>query len=411
MNSKTKEYRQQIADAFIKSLSENPIEWKKEWECTGMVPRNAIKNTPYKGLNRFWLSYVQQQKQWDDPRWCTFNQLKEQGWHLTKGSKGQRVEYWMPYDKEKKKATTWDEYREFCRNKNPGDPDKYSLQAKYYTVFNACQIEGMPVLEKPPVHDIQPSGVISRISTSMGVPISNDGGDRAFYDVMSDHIHLPEPGAFTSDYAYNSTALHELAHSSGHPSRLNRNTVGTFGSPDYAFEELVAEISSCFMSAELPAEQTPEHIENHKAYVQSWIQEIKKQPETLMKALKEAEKAANYLDFHAGLLSKKEYNKNLGSSIEVPVDKVMSVQQQQQMQTATYTPRRYQMDKDGEMRRTFNGKLPEEFTTEDVNAFWAETEKLIKSLQEKEPNPSPIKRITRQPMQKQKKAKFTELER
>ena len=112
------------------------------------------------------------------------------------------------------------------------------------------------------------------------------------------------PQYFDSPYAYDSTALHELAHATGAAHRLNRNIKNVFGTEDYAYEELIAEISSCFMSANLQLEQSNEHIENHKAYVQSWIETIREKPESLVKAVQQAEKVDSYMEYKAELLTK-----------------------------------------------------------------------------------------------------------
>ena len=117
-----------------------------------------------------------------------------------------------------------------------------------------------------------------------------------YYIPAKDEIHLPEKDSFFNSYAYNATALHELAHATGHEKRLNREMKGHFGTPEYAYEELVAEMTSCFLSADLQVEQTQEHIDNHKAYVQSWIQMIEDKPENLVKAIAQAEKASQYMD-------------------------------------------------------------------------------------------------------------------
>lgn len=118
---------------------------------------------------------------------------------------------------------------------------------------------------------------------------------------------------------FNATALHELSHSTGHPTRLNRPQGAFFGTEQYAYEELVAEMCSCFMGTELQTEATPQHIDNHKAYVQSWIQAIREKPETLVKAIKDAQAAANFMDYKAGLITEKEYEKACGSVMEVRV--------------------------------------------------------------------------------------------
>ena len=132
---------------------------------------------------------------------------------------------------------------------------------------------------------------------------------------------MPTDYIFATTYAYNATALHELSHSTGHPTRLNRPQGGFFGSEEYAYEELVAEVCSCFMGVNLSAEATPEHIENHKAYVQSWIREIRDKPESLIRAIKDAQTAASYMDMKAGLITEKEYEKACASAMEINVAK------------------------------------------------------------------------------------------
>lgn len=85
MNEKTKEFRQQIAEVFIRSLDEKQLEWKKEWNGMGIYPVNAINNRRYKGVNKFWLAITAMSRGTDDPRWCTFKQIQDKGWKLNKG--------------------------------------------------------------------------------------------------------------------------------------------------------------------------------------------------------------------------------------------------------------------------------------------------------------------------------------
>lgn len=313
---KVKEYREKIADAFIKSLEEEPKNWQKKWKGIGSKPVNAATKKPYKGINRLWLGYVQSSSGTDDPRWCTFKQAKQQGWHIRKGSKGTQVEYWMPYDTENKEALTWGEYHRL------EDREGIKLKAKYFTVFHASQIDGMPKLEPLSRNDIHVAEIVNRISGKMGTEILYDGGDEAYYSKLEDKIHLPEPGCFESEYAFHSTALHELSHATGHSSRLNRYIDGGFGDEYYAYEELVAEISSCFMSEELTIELDEAHFENHKAYLQSWISGIRQKPEVLIKAIKDAEKAADYLEMQAELCTELEYKQRSEEAFEVSEDKL-----------------------------------------------------------------------------------------
>lgn len=329
MNNFTKQYRKNIADIFLKSLTENSLEWKKNWSGLSTRPVNAVTGKKYKGINTFYLSFIATARAIDgkiDPRWATFNQAKSKGWKIKKGAKGYKVEYWQPYNFLAKKQITWDEYHAAAAE------DKVGVISKYYTVFNGNDIEGIPPLQETKVKGIVEDALIEKIRKGMDIQIINDGGDRAYYSPSRDEIHLPARDNFFSSYDYACTALHELSHATGAKTRLNREQGGGFGSEKYAYEELVAEISSCFMGADLQIEQTQEHIDNHKAYVQSWIKAIQEKPDSLVKAIKDAEKAANLLEYHAGILTRQEYNNTLQESEEVPEHKVFSEEQVRTME-------------------------------------------------------------------------------
>ena len=295
--------QQQLAEQFLHILEEEKLDWRKEWSGIPERPYNPISKTVYHGSNYFSLLLTSMVKGYQDPRWCTFAQIKEQGWTL-KAGKGQsaKIEFWYPYDREQKKSISWQEFREVGGQIN----DRYQLYSRAYSVYNGDMIIGIPKLEVRQ-NEIQPVELVDTISRNMGVPISYHQTARAFYRPIEDRIYLPYRQQFNSEYAYASTALHELSHATGAEHRLNRKQGGEFGTEPYAYEELVAEISSCFLSSELPIGQTEEHLQNHKAYVQSWIQGIKEQPEALFRAVKDAEQAAAYLEYHGGLITLEEY--------------------------------------------------------------------------------------------------------
>lgn len=323
------EYRAELAETFAHILEEQGLNWKKEWHGQGInAPYNAVTKAHYRGINAFWLSLVSMAKGYTDPRWVTMVQIMDndgkyhpkESWHLKKGSKAAYVEYWYPYDLKEKKAVTWKQYKDAL---NDGRTEaEFKLSSRYYAVFNAQNVEGMPPLEVKQVQSVPIDQLVQTLSQNMGVPVFTDGGDRAYYSPRKDEIHLPKPESFFSEYAFNSTALHELAHSTGHASRLNRDLSGGFGSQAYAYEELVAEMCSAFMSADLAATATPEHIENHKAYVQSWIKAIREKPETLVKAIKDAQEAAVYMDSQAELIPEEENRKVMESAMEISEDKI-----------------------------------------------------------------------------------------
>ena len=318
------EYRAELAETFANVLEEHGLQWRKEWRGTGGdAPHNGITKANYRGCNAFWLSLISMLKGYTDPRWVTMVQIMDndgkyhpkEKWHLKAGSKATYVEYWYPYDIENKKALTWEQYKhEIANGRNTSE---FRLSTKYTAVFNAHDIEGMPELPIFEESDITQDELIAKLSEGMEVEILTDGGDRAYYSPSQDKIHLPSPSSFTSEYAFNATALHELSHATGHPSRLDRDMGGFFGSSQYAYEELVAEMCSCFMGVNLDQTASPDHINNHKAYVQSWIKAIRDKPETLIRAIKDAQSAAAFMDWKAGRITDKEYSQTLNSTMEI----------------------------------------------------------------------------------------------
>lgn len=299
--------QQQLAEEFVTLLETEQLEWKKGWSGISARPYNPVTGTVYHGVNRFRLLLTAQALGYQDPRWCTFHQIQQNNWRLKSG-KGQssRVEIWMPYDRELKKWITWEEFRE-----QGGITERYCLRTKSYPVFNGDMIEGIPQLEVT-LQEVDSVELVDTISDSMQVPIVYHETDRAFYRPSEDRIYLPNREQFFSTYDYASTALHELAHATGAAHRLNRKLTGSTSQESYAQEELVAEITSCFLSSELPVQQTEEHIRNHQAYVQSWIRQIREKPESLIRAIQSAEQVSNYLEYHGKRITREEYQKRVG---------------------------------------------------------------------------------------------------
>ena len=314
------EYRTELAEAFAHILEEKGLDWKEGWAGGGIgAPRNGVTKACYRGSNAFWLSLIAMAKGYDDPRWVTMVQIMDKKktyhpkdkWHLKAGSKAVYVEYWYPFDLIKRRALTWEQHAEEL--KNGRTESEFRLASQYTAVFNACEVEGIPELKKEPPREITPNELVEKLSKGMGVEIVHAGGE-AYYQPLHDKIYLPVPGTFFSNYDYNSTALHELAHATGHTSRLHREMGSRFGSSSYAYEELVAEMASCFMGVNLDGDIPQSHLDNHKAYVQSWVQLVREKPEMLMKAIKEAQTAASYMDWKAGLITEIEYLKTAGSA-------------------------------------------------------------------------------------------------
>lgn len=328
-NKEKQSFREQMAEAFIKSLEENPKHWIKKWSSneTGRA-FNMSSGIPYSGNNAIWLKFVETNNGYNDPRWLTFNQVikmneklkDDEKIRIPKGTKMTKVEYYFMYDNLNHKTIDWVIYNSLSEkdkkevvsveDKKTGETvvkQRYVLCSKDHYVFNAAQLENIPKFEvERTVNDIEPSLIVDSIAEGMGVQIIEKEQDRAFYTPLNDQIVLPCRYQFDSDYDYQATALHELGHATGHSKRLNRTLSTRFGSEEYAYEELVAEMTSCFMSEYVESPMSEADMENHVAYVQSWIKSIKNDKNYLFKAIKEANKAADYMIEKGGLEALKE---------------------------------------------------------------------------------------------------------
>ena len=165
-----------------------------------------------------------------------------------------------------------------------------------YNMFNCSLVNGI----EPPLAlqqaSLEHSEYITAIINGLGVNYKEEG-DRAYYSSKTDTVVVPPSALFSSKQAYYATQLHELSHSTGHPTRLNRPLGNEFGSKEYALEELNAEIASSFLCADLELEEVVHEHEdmpgaamNHAAYVQNWIQVLENEPEALFKAISTAQK-------------------------------------------------------------------------------------------------------------------------
>lgn len=322
---KKEEYRKSVADQFLKLLDkENPVDafaWVKQWQFVDM-PRSLITGKEYSGTNSYLLKMEQMVRGYNDPRWITFLECEQfEGAHVKKEEHGTEIQRWLVMDKTKTKgeAGAIIDFPEMNRLIKDGrDENDFAIFPEYYEVFNAEQCEGLPPLENELHNDIKQDDYVSKVVESMNVPIYNNGGDNAYYRPDEDAVHLPQKEVFKSSYAYNATALHELAHASGADTRLQRsgiNDCNCFDDKQYGYEELIAEMTACFAAANLMSDETgmdeyiAAHAENHYKYVKSWAESIRADPNILIDAMDEAQLAADFLDVHGGVMDIADFNK------------------------------------------------------------------------------------------------------
>ncbi len=328
MDKTAKEFRERVTQRFIDLLENKELNWIKEWSSGSIKqPISGINGRRYKGINIFNLYITMLENGWTDPRWFTFNKLGmlnrndgEDGHPMVKkGEHGTKVEFWFLFDSRaengQKSVMTIQDARKLV-NSGMREWKDFKWKCRIHTVFNAHQIEGLKLQdpeERKRNMDVTVDQVVNDISKSMGVPINYDEGDRCYYRPSEDAIYLPKPEYFKTSYAFNSTALHELGHATGAECRLNRGLMNVFGTEEYAFEELIAELTSCMFSAEIAEphdddnEYWEHHLKNHAAYVQNWIRQLKKDSTALERAIKQAEMATDFLEMHAGIIKPEEY--------------------------------------------------------------------------------------------------------
>lgn len=284
-----KPFHEVVAEKLIEQLKQGTAPWQMPWKAGdggGMMPFNPTTGKRYKGINAIHL--LSQGR--DDQRWLTFNQAKAAGAQVRKGEKSTSIQYWK-FEEERAKR---DENNKPVLDGN-GDPVKVRVRLErpkmfMANVFNAEQIDGLPLYQKP----VQTWNAQERAETILqasGADIRH-GGDRAYYRPSTDNIQLPEKAQFPSADNYYATALHELGHWTGHGSRLDRDLSHPFGSEGYAKEELRAEIASMILGDELGIGHDPDQ---HASYVQSWIKVLQNDPLEVFRAASDAEKIQTFV--------------------------------------------------------------------------------------------------------------------
>ena len=226
----------EVTAKIIAELEAGRFPWVQPWgrvEGTGPgLPRNAITARPYSGINILILWSAVLEQGWPSQSWLTFRQALDAGGCVRKGERGVTVVY----------ADRFTPKAERERAARDGDDAKAIPFLKRFTVFNVAQCEGLRAglaSDPAPLPEREIVPVAEEVIAASGVDF-RIGGDRAFYAPVPDFVQVPPQPAFFEQINYYRTCLHELTHATGHPKRLGRNLLNSFGSKDYAREELVA---------------------------------------------------------------------------------------------------------------------------------------------------------------------------
>ena len=268
-----------VTDRIIQQLEAGCIPWQKPW---GGMEGGAISGStgrPYSLLNQMILG--------KPGLYFTFNQIQNLGGKIRKGEQSQMVVFWKQIPTREQDSQTG-ELRE-----------KLIPMLRYYSVFHLDQIDGLNIapVEEPkeftPNH--QADDLITDYVLRSGVTLEHRIGDEAFYSPSSDRVVLPMIEQFNSTAEYYSTAFHELTHSTGHSSRLDRlRATAHFSSESYSKEELVAEIGAAALVNYVGLE-TPSTLRNSAAYIQSWLTALRNDKRLIVTASGAASRAFAYI--------------------------------------------------------------------------------------------------------------------
>ena len=267
---------QEVTDSIIKQLEAGAMPWIKPWKADSTADKNFISQKPYQGINRLILGLSSMVSGFDTPVWASFKQWQSLGTQVRKGEKGTKIVFFSPVTKE-------------C--KVTGNLESYNLLKSYY-VFNANQVDGVtiaaPTTENKPFNSI--ASADERIAKTGA--IIRHGGDSAFFAPSMDIIQMPNKSAFSDESSYYATMFHELTHWTGHETRLKREFGKRFGNPEYAFEELVAEMGAAFLCQDYRIQGELRHA----GYIQHWLKACRNDATAIFKAAALAQKSADYIN-------------------------------------------------------------------------------------------------------------------
>jgi antirestriction protein ArdC len=281
---------ERITGQIVTELEKGVRPWFKPWNAehaAGRITRPLRSNgIPYRGINVLMLWSEAMTKGYTAPIWLTFKQALELNAHVKRGEKGSLVVY----------AST------ITRTEVDGESGEENERdipfMKGYTVFNVEQVEGLPAQyyakAEPRLDPVPRIDRAESFFAATGATIRH-GGDRAFYTMAEDRVQMPPFESFQDAESYYATLAHEMTHWTRHPKRLERDFGRKrWGDEGYAMEELVAELGSAFLSADL--DLTPEPREDHASYIGNWLKVLKDDKRAIFSAAAHAQRAADFLN-------------------------------------------------------------------------------------------------------------------
>lgn len=284
---------QEVTDKMINLLEQGVAPWRCSWSRYGLA-RNYATGHIYSGINAILMNLTPH----PIPYFVSFKQAKALGGKIRKGAKSSAVYFFKSYHKDQHGKTISPQQVQALHGM--GEETNRIAFLKYFNVFNIEDVEGVEFdIPEVELKDHERIAQCEQLIKEIPHPpqLVYEDANRAYYVPSTDKLNVPELGQFETAEEYYSTLFHELTHSTGHASRLNRDGITKtdgFGSTEYSKEELIAEMGASFLCAHTGID-LPEVTENSAAYLQGWLSVLKADKKLIFKAAAEAQKAADYL--------------------------------------------------------------------------------------------------------------------
>ena len=303
-----RDHYQEVTDRIIAALEAGTPPWRRPWDPdkTGgpAMPRNAATGQRYRGINVLTFGMSALAFSSADPRWATYKQAEDQGWQVRKGERGTTGYFFKRL-----------ELRDASRPEGDADAVRRIPLLRSFSLFHASQIEGISGYVPPSIEEAPwraPDAAETILANSQAVV--RIGGDTAFYSPATDHIQMPPRAAFATPEGFCGTLIHEMSHWTGAQSRLDRDLRNSFGSRDYAREELRAEIGQMMVCTELGIGCD---FSNNAAYLASWLEKLRSDRKEIFRAAADAQRIADYLlAFHPDYANSQAGSPESGSTAD-----------------------------------------------------------------------------------------------
>jgi antirestriction protein ArdC len=308
---------QEVADRIIAALEQGVAPWAPGYECAAGLPYNGVTGRPYSGINVLLLWLTSIERGYTSPEWYTYLQAcqavgltkdaharwtREPGKGVRPGEHGTMITFWKTI---------------IVEDAESHEPKTVPV-LRHYTVFNRAQIDGLQNDSSAPPRSVpQRIAAADALVRRNGAQVVEDSGVPV-YDWSADIIRMPRRARYFTSEGYYVDLLHELVHWTGHAARLARPHGTRFGTPEYAREELVAEIGSAFLCATLDITGTLRHAE----YVGSWVRVLRDDKRAIFTAAAQARRAVDFLTDITGVTAEDEHAADAAKS---PASRVTEV--------------------------------------------------------------------------------------